>query len=196
LQPEGAEFKSPVFHVKQIYALLGGEPRKVVYVGCANNAVARVKSHWGQRNSTYRSPVKDWLCNLAEPPEHFVFEEVPDEIAFQAEQYYTETIRAMGIELLNLRDGMKYRPEVKQKIRKANTGRKPTPEQVAKQVQAQTGKLLSQAHRDAISRGRLKPEVNSVIRANARAQHERARQAKKREELWGHSTIGSASQWH
>lgn len=109
--------------VKQIYALLGGEPRKVVYVGVAKSAEARRNSHWSQRNSVGRNPVKDWLCNLAEPPEYHVFEDVEDDIAFDAEQYYTEIMRQVNSDLLNVLDGYKKREVTRRKIAKALLGR-------------------------------------------------------------------------
>jgi hypothetical protein len=108
--------------VKQIYALLDGEPRSVVYVGCTNDIVKRIKSHWRQRNSTYRSPVKNWLCNLAEPPEYYVFEEVADDISHAAEQYYIEIIRQVNPQLLNVLDGQKKRWETRDKISKSLAG--------------------------------------------------------------------------
>jgi hypothetical protein len=112
-------------YVKQIYALLGGKPRKVVYIGSTQNVKIRVRDHWRQRNSTYRTPVKDWLATLTEPPEYYVFEEVEDNVRYEAEQYYAEMIRAMGIELLNQRDGWKMRPEACSKISNTTSGRPP-----------------------------------------------------------------------
>lgn len=102
--------------MKQIYALLGEKPPKIVYVGVAKSAEIRRNGHWRTRNSTYRSPVKDWLCNLAEPPEFYVLEDVKDEVAFAAEQYYTEIMRQINPDLLNVLDGCKKREITRQKI--------------------------------------------------------------------------------
>ena len=87
-----------------------------MYVGCCSGVVKRRDSHWRQRNSTARQPVKDWLCTLAESPEYFIFEEVPDDIANDAEAYYTRMLREMGIELLNVLDGKKMRTVTRKKI--------------------------------------------------------------------------------
>lgn len=124
--------------MKQIYALLGGEPRKVVYIGCAVNAEKRRNSHWSQRNSVGRIPVKDWLCNLAEPPEFYVFENVEDDAAHAAEQYYTEIMRQINPDLLNVLDGQKKREFTRRKI-----------------GDAFRGKHLSESHKENIRKSRI-----------------------------------------
>ncbi len=108
----------------EIYWLLEPETRKVRYVGCTRDAVKRVRDHWRQRNSTYRIPVKDWLCTLTEPPEFEVVQTVSDEFAQSAETYWIEMLRqtVVGPELLNVLDGRKMRAETRQKISLYQTG--------------------------------------------------------------------------
>ena len=110
----------------EIYWLLEPETRKVRYVGCAKNSAKRIRSHWSQRNSVYRSPVKDWLQSLSEPPEFEVIQTVPDEQAQAAEAYWTKMLRQTiaGPELLNILDGRKMRVDTRRKIGQAQIGNK------------------------------------------------------------------------
>ena len=152
--------------MKQIYALLGDEPMRIVYIGCAENAKKRVANHWRQRNSSYRSPVKNWLSTLPEPPDFFVFEEVSDEIAYEAEQYYTEIIRDAGVELLNRKYGVKHSLETRIKIGVFFRGKKTGPfteERRNNMSIAHTGKPLSNDHRDSMVKAMQSAEVRQKI---------------------------------
>lgn len=102
----------------EIYWLLEPDTRKVRYVGCAADSAKRVRSHWRQRNSTGRNPVKDWLQSLSQPPEFEVIQVVSNEQAQAAETYWIKLIRetSVGSDLLNVLDGRKMRPETRQKI--------------------------------------------------------------------------------
>ena len=113
-----SRFESWSGSVAEIYWLLESETHRIRYVGCAADAKKRVASHWRQRNSTYRSPVKDWLRSLAQPPEFEVIQVVCDESAQAAEAYWTELLRQTlaGPGLLNVLDGRKMRAVTRQKI--------------------------------------------------------------------------------
>lgn len=130
--------------MKQIYALLGGEPRKVVYVGYTRDINMRIKDHWRHRNTKYRSPVKDWLASLEEPPEYHIFEDVEDEMAHAAEQYYTEIMRQINPNLLNVLDGQKKREPTRRKIGNAFTGKPLSEEHKEKVRQSRIGKPNSE----------------------------------------------------
>lgn len=115
--------------MNQIYGIVDPETCKIVYVGVSANARLRVRDHWKHRNATERTPVRDWLQSLGsrgvltKPPDFFVFEEVADDIRFQAECYYTRILREMGIGLLNIVDGQIPRRETRVKTSKTLTGR-------------------------------------------------------------------------
>jgi hypothetical protein len=139
--------------------------RKVRYVGCARNAAVRIASHWRQRNSTFRSPVKNWLCNLAESPEFEVVQVVvSDEQAQAAETYWIKLLRqtSVGPELLNVLDGQKKREETRTKISSSLRGFKHS-DAARKNMglaalgnqsgKANRGRTLSEEHRRKISEG-------------------------------------------
>lgn len=115
--------------MKQIYAILEPGSRRVMYVGASQDARGRVRDHWGHRRAAGRTPVRDWLRQLnadgvlSGPPEYYVFEEVPDSLANEAEQYYTEILRQINPELLNIIDGRKPRAVTLKRISDALTGR-------------------------------------------------------------------------
>jgi hypothetical protein len=157
-------FESSDESVKQIYALLGGEPRKIVYVGCANDAVERVKSHWSQRNSIGRQPVKDWLCTLAEPPAYHVFEDVPDELGHAAEQYYTEIMRQINPDLLNVLDGRKMLAVTRERISLGQVGKVVSDEARENVRKSRLGKRNSEeANRKLSETQRLLADVKKYI---------------------------------
>lgn len=129
--------------MKEVYALLEPEIRTVRYIGLAQNAETRLKSHWHQRNSAYRSPVKDWLRSLSAAPEYYVLQVVEDEHGIQAEQYWTELLRQTGLDLLNRRDGYRVRPETRIKISESSIGKVVSTETREKLRQATAGKPRS-----------------------------------------------------
>jgi GIY-YIG catalytic domain len=112
--------------VKQIYALLEPETQKMIYIGCTQNIVDRMKQHWKTRNSDYRLPVRDWIQTLDTPPDYLIIAEVPDNLAFRIEQDITEFIRSMGIDLLNVFDGRTMRKEERERVSRSLSGR-PSP---------------------------------------------------------------------
>jgi hypothetical protein len=111
--------------VAEIYWLIDPETRKPRYVGSAASTVKRIRSHWYQRNSKYRSPVKDWLQSLVEPPEFEVVDTVLDEQRLAAEAYWTKMLRETraGPDLLNVLDGRKMRSGTRKKIGAAFSGK-------------------------------------------------------------------------
>lgn len=159
--------------MKQIYGLIGDEPHRVVYVGCATDAKKRVNSHWKQRNSKYRNLVKNWLLTLAEPPDFYVFEEVPDDLANDAEEYYTKVIREMGIKLLNVLDGRAWRDEPRQSLSMSmkgmGVGKKSSPETCQKISE----KL--QGNKNGSSKIIKCPSCELVANAGAIAVHRKAK---------------------
>lgn len=131
----------------EIYALLELGTRRVRYVGCSVvSAEARRNSHWSQRNSQGRTPVKDWLVTLPEPPEFWIFQEVPDEQAQAAETYWTEMIRqtSVGPDLLNVLDGRNWLEQPRQKLSRTQQGTKLSEETKRKISQSQAGKKHSE----------------------------------------------------
>ena len=107
----------------EIYVLLQPETRMIRYVGCARDARDRVKSHWKQRNSTYRSPVKDWLNSLQSPPEHEVLQVVSNEMGYAAEEYWTRLLLQIDtVDLLNRRYGTAMSDTTKSQISSTTSG--------------------------------------------------------------------------
>lgn len=148
-------FESCHSDVKEIYTLLEPETRKIRYVGLARSAKERVKSHWRQRNSTYRSPVKEWLCSLSAPPPYEILQVVEDEVGIQAEEYWTTLLRQIDtVDLLNRRDGYRHHPENRAKISEASKGHHVSLEMREKLSQALTGKHPSEETRRRMSAGR------------------------------------------
>ena len=128
--------------MSEIYVLLQPDTRVIRYVGCARDARARVKSHWKQRNSAYRSPVKDWLNSLESPPEHEVLQIVPDEVGYDAEEYWTRLLLQIDtVDLLNRRYGMAVSDAIKGQISSTTSGVK----------KPHLSRPLTQEHKDKIS---------------------------------------------
>jgi hypothetical protein len=150
----GSPFKSGRGYV-EIYVLSesGGPVR---YVGCARNAEIRLRSHWRQRNSKYRTPLKEWLCGLSEQPTVGVLEVVPDELGLAAEEYYTKMLRQIDtVDLLNVLDAMKKREPMRRQIAESMKGR---------EVSAQARQKISLAGRGR--RARLTEGDVRFIRAS------------------------------
>jgi predicted GIY-YIG superfamily endonuclease len=114
-----------------IYWLLEPETRKVRYVGSTLDIQERMRLHWDHRNKR-TTQLAEWLRSLDEMPEHEVIEEVPQELQYEAEEYWTKMLRQIeSVDLLNFLDGKKHAvtgykrpPEVGEKIRETVRKRK------------------------------------------------------------------------
>jgi predicted GIY-YIG superfamily endonuclease len=157
--------------VKEIYALLEPGTRQIRYVGVAQSAKARVKSHWKQRGSTYRSPVKDWLVSLSSAPAYEILQIVEDEYGFQAEEYWTAMLRQIDtVALLNRRDGWSVRPETRVRISDTTRGKPSnfkghTHTEAQRQVisKRMTGRKLSAQTREKVRKASLCRECKRRI---------------------------------
>jgi len=139
-----------------IYSLIDPFTHEHRYVGQSIRPLERLTNHCNDRSKTWRTNWIQGLLAKGQRPKIFVLDVVPaGEDWRPVERYWIATIRAIGYPLTNCTDGgdgvPNLPPEIRERIRQASVGRKPTPEQLAKLRQRRTWKH-TQEHREYMRR--------------------------------------------
>ena len=169
--------------IAHIYALLEPETRKPRYVGHSRDVKARLRQHWMYRQGAIQKKnpqLVAWICSLDDPPEYFIFESVPWELRHKAEHYYTDLLRQIGMDLLNINSGgylsAKHRAKLAAAGVAANTGRKQSPEERARRS-GRSHTLEWKADMSAKMKGRyVSPDTRVKMAAARKAWWERKAQ--------------------
>lgn len=141
-----------------IYGLLD-EQRQIRYVGYSSDPAWRARKHWrerGSRQTGSKNPQLNlWLRALGEVPDIHIFEQVPYEYRYAAEQYWTDLLRGVpGVVLLNIASGARLPVGSYAKIGDAHRGR-----------------TIASEHRDKISRALTGRQVSEETRVRLRDSH-------------------------
>ena len=152
-----------------IYALSHPITDEVRYVGKSECGLFRPRQHGSLSNlKKIKLPVVRWINKLKSQNLEYKIEVVEEcqtrEALNETEKFYISYFRSLGFRLLNICSGGEgftghHKPESIEKIRRASTGRRHTPEACAKISKSKTGVPLSQKHRESLkgprARGRI-----------------------------------------
>jgi group I intron endonuclease len=136
-----------------IYGLLDPRTSELKYVGKTSRTLKRrLIEHLSRKELEYPCYKSNWLKSLIKEgfkPEIFCIEECSNESLNENEMFYVAYFKFLGCKLTNLTDGGEglqpgYIPskEIREKISKANTGKKRTPQQIEAMRERQ--KIISQ----------------------------------------------------
>lgn len=173
-----------------IYALLDRD-RQIRYVGQSKDVAWRARKHWRERGSkqtTTKNPqLNQWLRTLDGAPDFFVFEQVPHELRYVAEQYWTDLLHEVpGVRLLNVASGVRLPAASRAKIGAAHRGKKLSEGHRAKLSRASAGRTASDETRAKLREAhlgkRLSPESvakrSASVRGSKRSEESRERMAR------------------
>lgn len=161
-----------------IYAIVDKASGIVGYVGATANLPRRVKQHLSGR-SNHRKDI--WLASLGYNVDFVVLEKVESGMRDEAERYWVEHYRRVGVDLYNETDGgsgMLGRPHketTKQRISKGNRGKKRTSEMVAamelrvSNPSPETRERMSAAKRGKRLDAEAKANLSMLLMGNQRA---------------------------
>ncbi len=157
-------------HLSVFYVYIHSDPitGEVRYVGKGSGRRAYSFSH------RYGHHAK-WIGKLAKselkPLVVILENNLPEKEAYTREEHYINHFRSLGVKLTNSTaggngvSGYKFSTEQKEKFRLNSTGRKQTPEQIAKMVATKIGKKRSANACNAISNGKKGKKLSDEHRA-------------------------------
>ncbi len=158
-----------------IYTLSDPRTGYVHYVGKAFNPSERLDQHWKSNKST---PSSKWVRSLKVigiKPEMGILEKIDfdkDEAWEEAERFWIECLRQYGCPLKNLdtggNSGRRHCEATKAKIAAKATGRKQSPELLARLSEIRRGRKLSEEHKKKLSlagKGRPNPAATKFCKA-------------------------------
>lgn len=138
-----------------IYALCDDD-HSVRYIGKSDAPEKRLKSH--MQKAKHLKTYKDkWMCSRDKEPILKVLEEVPFELWQEREMYWIRHYRSIGARLTNGDNGgvggigRKPSAETRAKMSAAATGKKKSPESIAKLIERNRKQIVSPATRAKIS---------------------------------------------
>jgi len=149
-----------------IYALHDPDTNEIRYIGKANDAAKRLKSHFRDARRR-RTPVYDWINSLnvnGKIPVISIIEQVDDSLWKEREIFLIEHHRSIGTRLLNLALGGDE-PFCPTEIRAANARKN------ARAVHDDPKRKLLWKRKQSLSislkRGHIKPELRAKMKAIA-----------------------------
>lgn len=148
--------------MKTIYALLEPDTRRIRYVGATGDPVQRLRVHWSSRLTDKKAPVVQWIKTLAQKPELHILQEVSDEVAHDAEEYWIKLLRQVPtVDLVNAVDTWTG----------SKKGRVVSDETRRKLREARRGKSSPRINDDRLLEKRLSPQDFEDIRQSTDRQH-------------------------
>jgi len=138
-----------------IYALLDPRDNQIRYIGKAKNLKKRVIEHLKLRERTYKNNWLKSIVALGLKPKVKVLEIVNDDDWQDKERYYIKYYKDLGCRLTNMTEGgegIDFTDVIRQKISKANKGRKPSRKAIENSIRTNRGRKLTKLHRLKISK--------------------------------------------